>query len=120
MAMRSAIDSLELVELLVRLEELGLDITDEQFARLQPFLVEHYAIEWPLGSMLTSVEVIAQQDCHVLALHDSGNVLVGNLEPEGEAATGKRYRSLNIACRESIRMIEGSTRQVIKAHAELD
>jgi hypothetical protein len=68
------LDSLDLVELLARLEESGFEITDAQFARLQPFLVSPYQLQWQRGSLLASVEVIAQQDCHVLAIHGFVNV----------------------------------------------
>src|SRR5262245_17737786 len=103
---RSELDSLDLVELINRLEESGFDISDTLFARLQPFLVVPYQAQWQLGSLIASVDVIAQQDCHVLAIHDSGNVLVGSITADSQLARGKRYRSLNLACREFIGIVE--------------
>ena len=105
---RCTLDSLDLVELLIHLEKLGLAISDLQFSRLRPYLVLPYSLTWQLGSLLATVEVIAQEDFHVLGIHDSGNALVGNIEPRSRMGRGRRYRSLNLACREFISMVESS------------
>jgi hypothetical protein len=101
----SAFDSLELVELVMRLEELGVEVSDAPFDMLRPYLVAPYSLEWQVDSFPASVEVIAEHGCRVLAVHDSGNVLVGDVTGDG-VGQGRRFRSMNLACREFVRLVE--------------
>ena len=105
MATQSELDSLDLVELLTQLEKSGFEIADAEFAQLHPFLVSPYPIEWQLGSLSVFVDVIAQNDSQVLAIDDSGNAFVGNIEATSQRGRGTRYRSLNLASREFIGIV---------------
>jgi hypothetical protein len=99
-------DSLANVELALLLEEAGLDLTEEQWTRLKPYLVDPYVLTWQSGSLRINGTVIAATEFHALAVEGSTSRLaVGELRSRSELVEVHSFHSPEMAIRKLLSTI---------------
>ena len=94
------IDSLEYVELGFLLDEAGVHLTEDQFARLKPYLTSVHSQEAVLGQLCTKAQVFARRGTATLAVDDTfATLIVGHSEGRSPLQDVERYASPEMALR---------------------
>lgn len=93
-------DSLASIELALFLEEAGLDLTEGQWARLKPYLVEPHIRTWQRGSLRFEGTVIASTEISALVIESSApRLAVGQLKSRSELIDVDSFQSPEMAIR---------------------
>ena len=99
------IDSLECVELAFVLDEAGVNLTENQLSRLEPFLVPTRKAEAVLGQLRTKAQIFARRGAAVLAVDDTfATLLVGESTGRSTLCNVARYASTELALRAFLSM----------------
>jgi hypothetical protein len=97
---RRTIDSLEYVELGFLLDEAGVHLTDDQLARLKPYLTSVRSQEAVSGQLRTKARVFARRGTAALALDDTfATLIVGHSKGRSPLQNVERYASPEMALR---------------------
>jgi hypothetical protein len=100
---RRTIDSLEYVELGFLLDEAGVHLTDDQLARLKPYLTSVTSVrsqEAVSGQLRTKARVFARRGTAALALDDTfATLIVGHSKGRLPLQNVERYASPEMALR---------------------
>jgi hypothetical protein len=97
---RRTIDSLEYVELGFLLDEAGVRFTEDQLARLKPYLMSAHGQEAVLGQLRTKARIFARCGTAALAVDDTfATLLVGHSDGHSPLQNVERYASPELALR---------------------
>jgi hypothetical protein len=97
---RRTINSLEYVELGLLLDEAGVRLTEDQFARLKPYLTSVRSQEALSGQLRTKAQVFARRGTAALAVDDTfATLIVGHCEGRSPLQNVERYASPEMALR---------------------
>jgi len=95
---RRTIDSLEYVELGFLLDDAGVQFTEDQFARLRPYLTSPQRQDAVLGQLRTKAHIFARNGSMALAVDDTfATLLVGQANRGSPLQNVERYASPEMA-----------------------
>ena len=98
---RRTIDSLDYVELGFMLDAAGVHLTEDQFARLKPYLTSVRTHEAVSGQLSTKAQVFARRGTVALAVDDTfATLIVGHSDGRSPLQNVQRYASPEMAVRE--------------------